>query len=116
LAAVGIYGTIAYSVSRRTHEIGVRMALGAQRRQVLKLVIGQGIGMLLVGEVIGLMGASAANQVLSKMFIGFFGITTADKVVYMAVSSIVAAISLVAAYLPARKAMAVDPLQALKCE
>jgi putative ABC transport system permease protein len=113
LATIGIYGTIAYSVSRRTHEIGIRIALGAQAGNVLGLIIRQGLWMLIIGEAIGLAGAVALNEFISSMV---FGITATDAATYSGVVVIWAAVTILASYLPARKATLIDPLQALRCE
>jgi putative ABC transport system permease protein len=113
LATIGIYGTIAYSVSRRTHEIGIRMALGAQAGNVLRLLIRQGLWMLTIGEAIGLAGALALNKLLSSMV---FGVTTTDALTYIVVSLTWAAVAILASFLPARRATWIDPMLALRCE
>jgi putative ABC transport system permease protein len=113
LAAVGIYGVAAYAAAGRAHEIGIRMALGAQPGDALRLVVTQGLWMLLAGESLGLAGAVALNRLLAGMV---FGITTNDSMTYAAVCLVWAAVGCFAGYLPARRAARIDPLQALRCE
>ena len=113
LATIGIYGTIAYAVSRRTHEIGIRMALGAQKGDVLRLVIRQGLWMLVIGEAAGIAGALALNKLMLSMV---FEISTTDLTTYVGISLTWAAVAMLATYFPSRRATRVDPLQALRCE
>jgi len=113
LAAIGIYGVMAYSVAQRTQEIGVRMALGARPLHVLRLVLGQSLGMLLVGVVIGLAGAFALTRLMRTLL---FEITATDPVTYVSVIGILAVVALLACYIPARRAAKVDPLIALRYE
>jgi putative ABC transport system permease protein len=113
LAAVGIYGVIAYSVSQRTHEIGIRMALGAEQADVVRMVIGQGMRMAAVGIAIGIAGAVALSRILSTQL---YDVSATDAGTYLAVSLLLLAVALAATYIPARRATAVDPLVALRYE
>jgi predicted permease len=113
LSAVGIYGVISFSVTQRTHEIGVRMALGAQKSDVLKFVIGRGMLLTLTGLAIGLMGAGGLTRLMSSLL---FGVSANDLMTYSAVAVVLGFVSLLACYLPARRATKVDPLIALRCE
>jgi putative ABC transport system permease protein len=113
LAAIGIYGVMAYSVAQRTQEIGVRMALGARPLHVLRLIFKQSLGMLLIGTVIGLAGAFALTRLMRTLL---FEITATDPVTYASVIGILTIVALLACYIPARRAAKVDPLIALRYE
>ena len=113
LAAIGIYGVMAYSVTMRTREIGIRMALGAQRRDVLRMVFGQGVRLTAVGVVLGAAGGAALSRVLLSLL---FGLSSLDIVTYIGVSILVAVPASVAIYLPARRATRVDPMVALRSD
>jgi putative ABC transport system permease protein len=113
LALVGIYGVISWSVSQRTREIGVRMALGAQSRQVLASVIGYGLKLSALGMAIGVIGTLALRRYLATLV---FGVSTADPVVYGGVAALMLVVAMLACYVPARRASRVDPLVALRCD
>ena len=113
LAAVGVYGVVAYGVSQRTHEIGVRMALGAERRAILGLVLKEGMAMAIVGVGAGLLGAFALARLLQGML---FGIGAADPLTYAATAAVMSGVALVATWVPARRATRVEPTAALRCE
>jgi putative ABC transport system permease protein len=113
LAALGLYGVIAYSVSQRTHELGVRIALGAGRGDVLKLVLGEALALALGGIMIGMAGAFAATRLLSSLL---YRVAARDPSVFATVPVLLVLVVLVASYVPARRAAAVEPLAALRCE
>jgi putative ABC transport system permease protein len=113
LTAVGLYGVISYSVARRTHEIGIRMAMGAEKSDVLKMVVGQGLRLALVGVGIGTVGALVLTKFLSSLL---FGVKPTDPLTFVAVSLILVAVALAACYIPARRAARVDPMVALRYE
>jgi ABC-type antimicrobial peptide transport system permease subunit len=113
LAAIGIYGLMAYSVEQRTQEIGIRLALGAQMSQVLKMVVTQGMVLALAGVAIGLAAAFGLARLITAFL---FGVTAKDPVVLAGVPILLTAIAFLAVWLPARRASRVDPLVALRYE
>ncbi len=113
LAAIGIHGVMSYSVAQRTQEIGIRMALGAQAKDVLQLILGQAFVILLAGGLLGLGGGLAVSRVLASLL---YGVGRADPLSFVGTTMVLGAAALLASYLPARRALRVDPVEALRCE
>jgi putative ABC transport system permease protein len=113
MAVVGLYAVMAVSVAQRTHELGIRIALGAQRRDVIGMVLGQGIKLVSLGIVIGLAGAWALTRVLTTLL---YGVKPTDPLIFVAVPVLLIAVAILACWLPARQAASVDPLTAFRYE
>jgi len=113
LASVGIYGVISYSVTQRTHEIGIRMALGAQARDVSKTVIREGLALALIGVAIGLASSLVLTRLMESLL---FEVSTTDQGIFAAVAALLFAVAVLACWIPARRASRIDPMAALRCE
>ena len=113
LAGIGVYGVLSFSVSQRTQEMGVRIALGAQRRDVLRLVVRQGITLAMLGVLLGMAGAFGVTRVIGSLL---YNVTPTDPISFGGVAIFLTAIALLASYLPARRATAVDPIVALRID
>jgi putative ABC transport system permease protein len=113
LAGLGIYGTISYLVSERTHEIGIRLALGAKRSEIMRMILRQGLALAVAGAALGLVGALIVSHLMAGLL---FGVTPTDPLTFVVVTLVLTAVALAASYIPAMRAMRVNPLVALRYE
>jgi putative ABC transport system permease protein len=113
LAIVGIYGVMSYAVTQRTHEIGIRMAIGAQPRDVFRMILGQGMMLTIIGMAVGLLGAFALTRLMTTML---FSVKPTDPITFSAVALLLLLIALIACYIPGRRATKVDPVNSLRYE
>ena len=113
LTALGIYGVISYMVSERTHEIGIRIALGAESSSILKMVLRQGLGLAIAGAAVGLVGALIVSHLMAGLL---YGVRPTDPLTFAGVAALLIGVALLACYIPARRALHVDPLTALRHE
>ena len=116
LAAIGLYGVMAYTVSQRTHEIGIRMALGASRSRVLKMIFSQGMSLTLIGIALGLGGAYVITKYLETLTSMLFGVQPRDPLTFGVVAALLTLVALFACLIPARRATKVEPMEALRYE
>ena len=113
LAGLGIYGTISYVVSERTNEIGIRLALGANRRKILQMILRQGLELAIAGAAVGLVGALIVSHLMAGLL---YGVTPTDPLTFAGVTLVLTTVALAACYIPAIRAMRIDPLVALRYE